>query len=557
MQMTKKYSLLILVTACLLVATVQAQESAMEQGTHSRLSIVQGDVVLQPAISGNSIEATINTPLMAGDRLATGADGAIEVKLSGGATAWLWYESKLELLNSSAGISDTVQTDLKLWYGAVAVSTKGCATGSLVTFDMMPEPLVISAGTVMRLTTESDLSAVYLTVQEGEIAIQSGGSSAYIRAGKTVMLKMGLTDWISIPDPGTDIFDNWYQERERLISGAYHYSADMDGAEIPSEYREEASSLHGYGRWVTIQGTMYWAPYVASGWVPYHNGHWSFYTGWGWTWIPYEPWGWTAFHYGSWSYFFDWGWVWYPCWRWRPHYAHWRYDGRSVHWVAAHPDDPTDAGGVLLQEAVPINSQLQIGIPVEAGQMVDEMLQSKPIRRNAIYSTPENRAGWSSRIPDTLRPSNTRLSEPNVIIRESHSRLEPYRQPNRQTSHPRQIDRPLTIRPDSTIHTMPQQRPPNRINEINRAQPTLQRPPVQQVPKNVKPPKVKQPKVKAPKVKPPKLDPSKLKKPKVNASVSRSLFDLFSGHGNRGKDIRSALSGSGRAPAVVEGLTAN
>jgi len=364
---------------------------------------------------------------------------------------------------------------------------------------------VLSPGTLARVTVESDLSAAYLTVYQGEVRIVSKGTELTVAAGDTFMTHSGSGVWSSILEPGQDNFDNWFIERAKLASGAYSYSQQLPEETVPSEYSDEASSLYGYGQWITIEGSRYWAPYVASGWVPYHNGHWSFYPGWGWTWIPYEPWGWVAFHYGFWEYFFDWGWVWYPKWRWRPHYSHWKYDGRSVHWVAAHPDDPMDQNGVLLKGATPVNSTLQIGIPVEAGQMVSELNQSKPVRRNAIYSTPPNAGKWDSAISQSLKPSVTRQQGVDYSIHESPSRTEHYVKPQNQVYQNSQFQRPVTqpVRPRQINQPpgptyqspiQPYRKPVTQpgYNEIQRSQPTLKRPSGNVVkPPSVKPPATK------------------------------------------------------------------
>nr|HPQ40917.1 hypothetical protein [bacterium] len=382
-----------------------AAQTEPEAEGHSRITYTNGEVVLQPSSSGNTLEAAMNMPLMSGDRLATGEDGAVEFRLGEGLIGWGWHESKLEYSGVEAHPDGYSSGRMQLWYGAIAFRTMTMnGVDQRLMVELGAGPVEVRTGSLVRFTFESDLTAVYLSVIEGAVEVQSEGRLLVIGPGRTYMTQPGSGEWTGVPEPRDDAFDTWYRERDRLLTGAYSYAESLPDETIPPEYADEAAALHGYGRWVTIGGSWYWSPYVAAGWVPYHHGRWAYYPGWGWTWIPMEPWGWTAFHFGFWSYFYDWGWLWIPTWRWRPHYACWRYDGRSVHWVAAHPDDPMDAHGMLPQGYVPRNSLLEIGIPVEAGQTIDAFLQSEPVRRNAVYSLPDNSGKWVSALPDTLKP---------------------------------------------------------------------------------------------------------------------------------------------------------
>jgi hypothetical protein len=71
------------------------------------------------------------------------------------------------------------------------------------------------------------------------------------------------------------------------------------------------NDLYEYGTY--IQDAQYgtvWYPQVASGYVPYRNGYWSYVAPWGWTWVDAAPWGFAPFHYGRWVDINNrWGWV--------------------------------------------------------------------------------------------------------------------------------------------------------------------------------------------------------------------------------------------------------
>jgi len=157
-------------------------------------------------------------------------------------------------------------------------------------------------------------------------------------------------------------------------------------------------------------GGYCWAPFVSIGWTPYHFGYWDWIPGWGWTWIPDEPWGWTAYHYGYWAFYYEYGWIWFPHWRWGSHWASWRSYGRSVHWIPIHPRDELDSQGRLLQGSTPKNSRLELGIPVEAGQSFDDLLQRMPVRtRHSLDSLPSS-SGWQNDPPVEITREAQQLS---------------------------------------------------------------------------------------------------------------------------------------------------
>ena len=72
-----------------------------------------------------------------------------------------------------------------------------------------------------------------------------------------------------------------------------------------------AAVLTQYGSWTPQPDVgAVWFPQVASGWVPYREGHWAYVQPWGWTWVDNAPWGFAPFHYGRWAQFGGrWGWV--------------------------------------------------------------------------------------------------------------------------------------------------------------------------------------------------------------------------------------------------------
>jgi hypothetical protein len=417
----------------------------------SRITYVSGDAVIQPSISGNTLEAALNMPFMIGDRLATGTDGRIEFRLGDGMSGWLWHDTKIELTESAMDQSGKRQSVIRVWYGAISVRRLDMSSyDHVLSVNTGSGRITLSNDTLIRVTMESDLTAIYVTVHRGKAIAESAAQRKELLSGETWRSTAGSGQWEFVSSPAKDAFDDWFIERDNVQQNAWSEAQGYPEDVVPHEYMDQAAGLHGYGRWVFIQHTWYWAPFVSSSWVPYHFGYWDFIPSWGWFWVPFEPWGWTAYRYGYWRFFAGYGWMWYPNWRWRGHHAHWRYTGRSVHWVAAHPDDDMDSYGNLRSGAIPINSKLAIGIPVEAGQQVDQMLNRIPVQRNAIGSLPPaDNAIWRSELPENLRPSAHRRGGTDHSIGESSLVINPYARGSQR------------LRPTgSQMH----QRPPNQMH---------------------------------------------------------------------------------------------
>src|SRR3954468_5656071 len=92
---------------CLSVTGVYAQDANDPDppGRAARLSLVQGDVSLQPAGAQDWANAVINRPLTTGDRLWSDQDGRAEVQV-GPATARLGSNTGFSFLNVD---DDTIQ----------------------------------------------------------------------------------------------------------------------------------------------------------------------------------------------------------------------------------------------------------------------------------------------------------------------------------------------------------------------------------------------------------------------------------------------------------------
>ncbi len=342
---------------------------------YAQLAYVDGDVMHQPGSALQEQIAQVNYPILPGDRLITGSDGLAEIQIDDGSVVWLGSDSKYDMQTLDfTGDGSAQRTEMKLWVGDMYVRFRRPANPeSIRRIDFGSGTLESAQNGLVRIQRESG-GARTVSVLDGEIALNSGGTKTVITAGHAMRFDPESGNWetVRISDK-MDSFDEWVSDRDESLS------ANVSKAEhVPPEMRDQAAEMDNAGKWVFNAhfDCWCWAPYVSMGWVPYHYGYWDWIPGWGWTWIPYEPWGWVPYHYGYWAFYYECGWIWVPHWRWGPHWAAWRCDGRSVHWVPISPDDPVDRAGRLRANAVPVNSKLKIGIPVESSMQLDPQIQN-------------------------------------------------------------------------------------------------------------------------------------------------------------------------------------
>ena len=155
-----------------------------------------------------------------------------------------------------------------------------------------------------RFDTDPTRNATMITVWSGEADVSANGKTVIVHARQTVYLAEGFDADIRAANPPDD-FDAFTRDRntaEDRVPPPVHVSQSMVGYE----------DLDRYGSWDESPDYGWaWAPRVAAGWAPYHEGRWAWVEPWGWTWVDEAPWGFAPFHYGRWAYARD-RWLWVP-----------------------------------------------------------------------------------------------------------------------------------------------------------------------------------------------------------------------------------------------------
>jgi hypothetical protein len=278
-----------------------AQPAAQEKPPSvARISMIRGDVSIQRGDSGDWVASSVNTPVMAGDKISTGKSALAELQLD--------YANILRLSEQSAanvtGLDSThIQVQLAQGLGFYSVF-KGAEGGAEIdTPNVAVHP---GAESEIRVQVNSPTETV-VVARKGGADITTSQGSAQVSKGQMITIRGASADALyQIADtPSKDSWDRLNEDRDNKIQSAQSW-AHVD------TYYAGAADLDGYGRWVYVPDYDWvWTPTVPPDWAPYSAGNWVWEPYYGWTWVSYEPWGWAPYHYGRW---FSWNnsWAWWP-----------------------------------------------------------------------------------------------------------------------------------------------------------------------------------------------------------------------------------------------------
>lgn len=281
-----------------------------------RIADTLGTVWVYDDEEGDWTRALRNRPIVSGDRLSTGGDGRVEVRI-GSTTLRLAARTELELVRL-----DERRVELHLHSGraALRVRTQEAADDTLVaTREARLRPLRPGH---YRFDREDEVTSA--AALSGELLLD-GPTSFPIAAGTRMDFWLdrgrGLQHrWAAMPADDLSAWVAQEDQQELRSASAGYVSPEMTGAE----------DLDRYGRWDRHpEYGAVWIPLsVAVDWAPYRSGHWTWIRPWGWTWVDAQPWGFAPFHYGRWAH-------WRGRWCWVPgsYTARPRYSPGLVAWI--------------------------------------------------------------------------------------------------------------------------------------------------------------------------------------------------------------------------------
>ncbi len=267
----------------------------------ARISLIHGDVSTQRGDSGDWSAATMNQPVMGGDKISTSDNARAELQLDFANTFRVGA-------NSKANIATLTRKDIQIQVSQgvfnYVVSKDSEAEPEIDTPNVSVHPAHHDG--IFRIEVRPDGDTLVI-VRKGEAQIATPQGSAEVHSGEmaTVRGDTNSAQYKISDAPERDDWDRWNADRDHLIQNAqsWHHT---------NRYYTGTQDLDNNGKWEDVPdyGDV-WVPNEPEGWAPYRDGNWVYEPYYGWTWVGYEPWGWAPYHYGRW---FWWGnsWAWWP-----------------------------------------------------------------------------------------------------------------------------------------------------------------------------------------------------------------------------------------------------
>ncbi|MBZ5661632.1 MAG: FecR domain-containing protein [Acidobacteriia bacterium] len=276
-----------------------APQSAQNDGATGRVSFIHGDFSTQHDGSSDWAAATLNTPVVNGDRLSTGKNSRAEIQLDHANTLRMSEESTANVVNLSRS-----QIQVQVGQGLVNydVLRNSDANIEIDTPNVAVRPQAGEGS--YRILVNSDGETI-VDVRKGSAEISTPQGSTRVERDQRITIE-GNADNAQYQvsgAPGRDEWDKWNADRDRTIENAQSW-------QHTNPYYTGSQDLDAYGHWSNVPdyGDV-WFPSADAGWAPYRDGRWVYEPYYGWTWVSYEPWGWAPYHYGRWFvYGGNWGW---------------------------------------------------------------------------------------------------------------------------------------------------------------------------------------------------------------------------------------------------------
>ncbi len=269
-------------------------------GRVARLDYTYGSVSFRPADLDDWFPADFNRPLTTGDHVYVDTSGTAELQIGTG-TLLVANRTTMDILNL-----DDSNAQFRLSSGTLLIRLRYLGDQDSFEVDTPNLAFTLLRAGLYRVDVNPDTNSTYVTVRAGDGELNGPDQAFTVHTGQRVQVAGGdQPSYQTFGLPPLDTLDNFSAQRaqreDQLVSARY-CSRDMIGYE----------DLDRYGSWrSTPDYGMVWVPNgVATGWAPYHIGHWLWVDPWGWTWVDDAPWGFAPFHYGRWAYVGSyWAWV--------------------------------------------------------------------------------------------------------------------------------------------------------------------------------------------------------------------------------------------------------
>jgi hypothetical protein len=266
----------------------------------ARLGYLSGTVSFSPAGEDDWVQATINRPLTAGDRLWADPSARTEIQM-GGAVVRMNGGTSVAILNLDDQIAQ-----LQLTQGALHVRVRHLEPNQVFEVDTPNVAFTLRQPGEYRIEVDPDGSATTIVVRKGQGEVYGNDAAFVIDSRQSYRFRgTRLREYRQVGTRRLDAFDRWSSERDRRYDAsvsARYVSRDVVG--------HQDLDANGTWRVDAAYGHVWFPNQVATGWAPYRDGHWAWIHAWGWTWVDDALWGFAVSHYGRWTNLRGaWGWI--------------------------------------------------------------------------------------------------------------------------------------------------------------------------------------------------------------------------------------------------------
>src|SRR6202790_3446256 len=277
-------------------AEAQSQTPADQPGV-ARLSFIHGNVSSQRGDNGEWVATTLNTPIVAGDRVSTGQSSRAELQLD-------WANILRMSENATANVVTLERNNLRVQVGQGLVTYSVLRGGQANSEIDTPNAAVRPLGEGQYRIQVNSNDETQVIVRNGSADVSTPQGSTHVERGQSIIVAgTDNPQYRSDSAPGNDDWDSWNDDRNRLVANAESWRHT-------DRYYVGSHDLDANGTWTEAPDYgQVWFPRVDADWAPYRAGRWVWEPYYGWTWVSYEPWGWAPYHYGRWFvYGGNWGW---------------------------------------------------------------------------------------------------------------------------------------------------------------------------------------------------------------------------------------------------------
>jgi hypothetical protein len=259
----------------------------------ARISVLVGNVSIEPASVDQFSAAEANYPLTTGDRIYSDV----------GATAELETDALAVRLGPQTDLTVTAMTDtlaqLGLASGGVHLRSNAIEPNSTVELDTPNVAVTVLQPGDVRVDVDPQSDTTVVTLISGQVQVDGNGLQQVLEPGQKV--RLGGSDPVSaqwLNAGAQDNLDRFSSDRD-----AEYESAAANEGQYTNAGMIGAEDLSANGDWETDSDNIpVWYPGTVSvDWQPYSCGRWAWVAPWGWTWVECEPWGFAPFHYGRWE----------------------------------------------------------------------------------------------------------------------------------------------------------------------------------------------------------------------------------------------------------------